>query len=56
MLVLPVNHPTVEHRKQLCAQCPQMFRSWVGARCHLCGCIIAAKTRLTFTKCPAGKW
>jgi hypothetical protein len=39
-------------RAVICSSCDKN----VNGKCNLCGCIIAAKCRSEFSKCPASKW
>lgn len=39
-------------RRSICNGCPNLK----GSQCGICGCFVAAKTKLITEKCPAGKW
>ena len=41
-----------EARLRVCFTCPDRN----GKRCGLCGCFLAAKTRMAGERCPAGLW
>jgi hypothetical protein len=48
-----VSDQTAELRAAACAQCPA---GGDRATCAVCGCVIAAKTRLATERCPVGVW
>ena len=41
-----------ESRLRICKPCPHRRRF----TCDLCGCLLAAKSRLADETCPAGSW
>jgi len=45
--------PLHRQRRAICAQCPHALKNQL---CTLCGCLLAAKTRLKGSHCPLGKW
>lgn len=47
-----VTKEIVDQRRSICDGCE--FKS--SLRCKLCGCFIAAKTKLATEKCPKEKW
>ena len=45
-----------KRRQAICLTCEQRTPTFIGFICKECGCIIRAKTNLSFEKCPLGKW
>jgi hypothetical protein len=46
-----------EQRLAICGDCEfQKTMAIIGRYCEKCGCILKAKTKLKWTKCPIGKW
>lgn len=43
-----------DERMKVCKECLD-FQPLVS-RCSMCGCIMAAKTKMMQSACPAGKW
>lgn len=41
-------------RYEICKACPQIVA--LTKQCKLCGCFMAAKTKIESAKCPIGKW
>lgn len=41
-------------RMQICHSCPHFVQS--TSQCAKCGCFMSAKTRLSQSQCPVGKW
>lgn len=55
--LLAPDSPLLERRRLLCAGCPFLQRlKIVPDRCRVCGCFVAAKTKLVGEHCPKGKW
>jgi hypothetical protein len=57
----------VKARRDQCRACPHATRNdgpkyaasrglTTLSRCQLCGCVIAAKTRMASERCPDGRW
>ena len=53
----------VEKRKSICDKCIEkrpefkfLFIKLRSPQCKVCKCLIDAKTKLSFSKCPKGKW
>jgi len=42
-----------QQRRAICLQCPHALKNLL---CAVCGCLLAAKTRLKQSHCPLGKW
>jgi hypothetical protein len=42
----------IQYRLQLCNTCEEKKHNF----CSKCGCLIEAKVRVCFTKCPLNKW
>jgi hypothetical protein len=40
-------------RLQICLGCEHLQKH---TRCDKCGCFMKVKTKLTYAKCPIGKW
>lgn len=58
---LPENHPVVHARRAQCDACLDKFQlpllsGLISDQCAHCGCFTAPKTRVTWEKCPVGKW
>ena len=43
-----------EDRYNICLSCPELIN--LTRQCKLCGCFMAAKTKLKHATCPLGKW
>lgn len=41
-------------RMKICKQCEYLTSQF--ARCKICGCFMAIKTKIPMTKCPDGRW
>jgi len=41
-----------EARMEICRACPYLN----GNKCQQCGCFMPAKTKLSTSQCPIGKW
>ncbi|MFZ9315662.1 MAG: hypothetical protein ACO236_00095 [Candidatus Nanopelagicaceae bacterium] len=39
---------------EICKKCEYLTSHL--ARCKLCGCFMAVKTKIPMTKCPDGRW
>jgi hypothetical protein len=46
----------VDARNILCNACPDKTSVFSTDVCGKCGCVLAAKTKLSGAMCPAGKW
>lgn len=42
------------NRYNICLECPELVK--LTNQCKLCGCFMAAKTKLKTASCPIGKW
>ena len=49
-----VDKETQENRLAICESCDQYTK--LLSQCKQCGCIMTAKVKLGFAKCPIGKW
>jgi hypothetical protein len=66
--ILPLDHPFVQQRLNICSQCPHMkidhgiLGAVLGAvgvstpRCDICHCFLKAKARLPMFHCPLRYW
>jgi hypothetical protein len=63
----PVPPEVLQDRRDKCRECPHASRDpkrldrptkglTVLSKCDLCGCFIAAKTKLASEACPDGRW
>jgi hypothetical protein len=43
-----------DERLDICRACPEFIKS--TKQCKKCGCFMVAKTKLTKSTCPLGKW
>lgn len=43
-----------KQRYDLCLGCPELIQ--ITRQCKICGCFMAAKTKLKNAACPLGKW
>lgn len=48
-----VNTELSEQRLKICFNCPRLIG---GISCSVCGCAVAAKTRVKDESCPLKKW
>jgi rubrerythrin len=46
------NEKRAADRMNVCRECDK----FTGYRCRVCGCVMAAKTRIPSAKCPLGRW
>jgi hypothetical protein len=44
----------VEEKMSICEACEKYSRRW--GKCSECGCFVAVKIHIPFSKCPLGKW
>jgi len=45
-----------QRRMDICKRCPFLKDFMSQPQCQKCGCFTLAKTKLTESKCPEGKW
>jgi hypothetical protein len=45
---------TADARMDICKACP--FLTGITHQCKKCGCLMVAKTKLEYARCPIGKW
>jgi hypothetical protein len=48
-----VNEDLSKQRMKICRNCPKLLSGMV---CAVCGCSVAAKSRIPEEECPAKKW
>lgn len=48
-----INEELSKKRMRICSNCPKLFG---GEVCSVCGCSVAAKTRLPEEECPLKRW
>lgn len=49
-----VSDDIAQQRLQSCLECEKLVR--VTKQCRLCGCFVAAKTKMRSASCPLGIW
>ena len=50
------SEPEAQRRMDICKGCPFLKDFASQPQCQKCGCFVSAKTKLTESRCPEGKW